>query len=68
MATQGKRDGINKTEADWSKRDGNSERDRGAESKFPARLHRLFKSFEEENQGDDCEQNDAVEMCRAKKL
>src|SRR5437868_1168883 len=67
IATQGKKRRNQQNQADRSKRDGNSERDRGAESKFPARLHRLFKSFEEANQGDNCEQNNAVEMCCAKK-
>src|SRR6266496_3936596 len=67
VATQGKKRWNQQNDADRSKCDGNSKRDGGAEGKFPARLCRLFKSFEEENQRDNGEQNDAVEMCCAKK-
>src|SRR5436309_213115 len=65
VATQSKKRWNQQNDADRSKRNGNSKRDRGAEGKFPAR--RLFKALEEENQRDNGEQNDAVEMCCAEK-
>jgi hypothetical protein len=52
-ATQRKKRRNQQDNADWSKRDGNSKRDRGAEGKFPAR--RLFLSFVEENERDNGE-------------